>query len=249
MAKYRFESVDHLFFFCRKMLINNGVDFPPINDSIKYLSGEAFDLTNVYGSAIYNLQLREPTNVLTFLLKECSMDDIVQTIDLLIDIMSVYQELIIYNKADNEKVERLLKERFSLPHYSADLQAIEKFGDLPVSEKLIEIQNQLRRKHGIYFLYNNKKKLIYVGKSSDLASRIPTSIRERKAYYFSYAITKTSSDSGIYEMYYIAKLKPKLNIEGKYPDELTVTLPELERSEINPVFNKKKKSVATNNGH
>lgn len=43
-----------------------------------------------------------------------------------------------------------------------------------------------------------------------------------------YAEFKTEADMNLYEVYYINKLKPPLNVDDKTRDELTITIPEVE---------------------
>jgi excinuclease UvrABC nuclease subunit len=75
------------------------------------------------------------------------------------------------------------------------------------------------------------KQLVYIGKSYNLGSRISTSIKERKAHYFSYSIVDNKVDTDIYEIYYIAKFKPILNGTSKNEDYPTIVLQELEFTE------------------
>lgn len=42
-----------------------------------------------------------------------------------------------------------------------------------------------------------------------------------------YTTCKTIADQYLYEIYYINKFKPKINVDDKAPDELTIKLPEL----------------------
>ena len=54
-----------------------------------------------------------------------------------------------------------------------------------------------------------------------------------------YAKLKTASDLNLYEIYYILKLKPALNRDDKEPDELTISLPELNWEEFTtPLWDK-----------
>lgn len=77
--------------------------------------------------------------------------------------------------------------------------------------------------------YDEDKELIYIGKSKSLGDRMQSSAIERMdAMYVTLMKTKTYADTGIYEMYYIAKLKPKLNVDGNTIDEPSVELPDLE---------------------
>lgn len=89
---------------------------------------------------------------------------------------------------------------------------------------------------GVYFLYNKNKKLVYVGKSVNLKDRIVGSILERKAFYYEYAITNTKSDVAVYEAYYISKLKPNLNVDGKYSDNLTIELKCIRNGRVKSVY-------------
>lgn len=66
---------------------------------------------------------------------------------------------------------------------------------------------------GVYFIFDKRKKLNYVGKSYDLGNRIIDSIEERKGYYFSYMKTKSRIDADILEPYMIWLKKPLLNSE------------------------------------
>ncbi len=92
-------------------------------------------------------------------------------------------------------------------------------------------------KFGVYVLYNKDKELIYIGKSNGmLKHRSISSIRERKAMFVQYMYPKTKTDTSIYEIYLIGKHKPLCNKESKSVDELTITLPEIESSELMQVY-------------
>lgn len=84
-----------------------------------------------------------------------------------------------------------------------------------------DVINFLEYKCGLYFLYNENKELIYIGKSKNLASRIPTSIRDRKAFYMKFKLCFNLSDMHILELYYISKLKPVLNSDCLESDVCT----------------------------
>ena len=66
---------------------------------------------------------------------------------------------------------------------------------------------------GVYFIFDKRKRLNYIGKSYDLGNRIVDSIEERKGHYFSYAKTKSRIDADILEPYMIWLKKPPLNSE------------------------------------
>lgn len=93
-------------------------------------------------------------------------------------------------------------------------------GQDDLSKEAKTVLSKLIKKHGVYFLYDENKGLVYIGKSYDLSSRIITSIRERKGKFFSYMLTKTKIDADILEPYMIGTLKPILNgqfLNDEYP--------------------------------
>lgn len=89
---------------------------------------------------------------------------------------------------------------------------------------------------GIYRIYNNKKELIYIGKSYTLGTRIPSSLKERKGCMFDYCIIPNKADTDIYEIYYISTLQPICNNESNTGDTPTIKLPELKFVDIINVY-------------
>lgn len=92
--------------------------------------------------------------------------------------------------------------------------------DFQLSEEILALFDELTYKKGLYFLYDQDKKLIYIGKSINLGARLITSIKDRKPYYAKYKLTKSMSDANILELFYIAKYKPILNKDCKEMDEV-----------------------------
>ncbi|OEG61857.1 MAG: hypothetical protein BHK79_07790 [Halanaerobium sp. MDAL1] len=100
----------------------------------------------------------------------------------------------------------------------------------------------------LYRLYNQNKKIIYIGKTeNDINLRIRAhfthykkhkkarSLWRYKARFFDYAELKNSAELGIYEIYLINKLKPEFNYMDKYKGEVRFSLPELEFEDIKPI--------------
>jgi|SRR5699024_8949621 len=100
----------------------------------------------------------------------------------------------------------------------------------------IERLEDIKNIHGVYFLYNRNKELVYVGKSFHLGERLLSSIEERGAYFYEYVETNTRSDMSIYEVYYIATLKPRLNEESKHADDLTIKINCIRNHKLYRVF-------------
>ena len=80
----------------------------------------------------------------------------------------------------------------------------------PLARKILK---KITKKAGIYFLYNDQEKLIYIGKSKNLGQRIPASAKERKARKFAYIIIKNPADIHVLEPYVILKYAPPENTE------------------------------------
>lgn len=101
------------------------------------------------------------------------------------------------------------------------------------SNKFKEIIVQNIGKCGIYFLYNEFKTLMYIGKSTSLGDRILTSINNHQIKgYVKIAYTNTRADIHIYEPYYILKENPVLNVEFTASDKLTIELKPLKKSKL-----------------
>ena len=94
---------------------------------------------------------------------------------------------------------------------------------------------------GVYFLYDYKKRLIYIGKSKSLLRRVQSSITDKNAIYARFLFTETEAGASIYEIYYIAKYKPKFNVKGCDLDCPKLTLPKIELTEFFKTGRKHKK--------
>ena len=82
-----------------------------------------------------------------------------------------------------------------------------------ISDEAIHELEKLYNCYGVYFIYNDKDQLLYIGKSRNLASRIPGSIKERNGTKFAYILTEQPADIHILEPYLILKYKPIKNTE------------------------------------
>jgi len=114
------------------------------------------------------------------------------------------------------------------------------FEDFVIDNKkdLIPFTNEFKllkdilKTSGLYFIYNEKKELIYIGKSGNVGNRIITSVRSEnlqgEAYYINVKMLENKSDVNLYELYYISKFKPIYNREGKEEDDTTLELDDLD---------------------
>jgi excinuclease UvrABC nuclease subunit len=75
---------------------------------------------------------------------------------------------------------------------------------------------------GLYFIYNVKNEILYIGQASSLRNRLRTHFNKsshvrgsEEFHYFKYHEVEDVSERDIYETYYISKLRPKYNIAKK----------------------------------
>ncbi len=84
------------------------------------------------------------------------------------------------------------------------------------------IEENLHNVSGVYAFLGKRNKLLYIGKSKDLASRIPSSWTERRGQAeikrVLYYPTPTQADASVLEMYLITDKKPLLNVDGNTKD-------------------------------
>jgi hypothetical protein len=236
---YEYENANHFFFVCRKFLFKNGLklDYDE-QQSLKRLTDKVFLFQQKYEDLLYRLELREITRILTYFLHSSyDFDSLFDNLEKFMYIFKRYKEIVKDENVDRSNYKDLYDEYYKPiiireKHWNSKEKRYK-----CLSRHILSKQEELIQQHGIYFLYNKEKELIYIGKSVyNLWSRIISSAKEREATYFAYALTKTKSDTSIYEMYYIAKLKPPLNNDGKYNDPVTITLPELEITEPQAIY-------------
>lgn len=132
---------------------------------------------------------------------------------------------LIAKEIDNDNFRKFVREKeifkndlkFSIDFYLEN----EKY---TLSNEFVKSMEYLYYAQGLYFIYDKNKNLIYIGKSRNLGSRVVSSLKERKGYYFKYKLTKTMSDANILEIYYISTLKPVLNSESNEEDLSTIKI-------------------------
>lgn len=109
-------------------------------------------------------------------------------------------------------------------YYSGKLLPAEEFQieEHNIDNDAVHIIKSLACVSGVYILYN-KKRIVYIGKSYNLAKRIIGSIVYRDYQdditHFSYIEVDKKTDCDFLEMYLISKYKPILNIEYNHKEE------------------------------
>jgi predicted GIY-YIG superfamily endonuclease len=103
-----------------------------------------------------------------------------------------------------------------------------------------------KTEHYVYFLYNHEDELLYIGKTSNLRERLSTYFGKKPSERVGWkkdinpdtlTLFKclTTTDSEIYETYFINKYKPKHNKGKVFSEKLSFELPYLEP--IYPLLN------------
>ena len=129
---------------------------------------------------------------------------------------STYIEVTDFISQNKDEYMRL-RWRESICEYEVNEDSI----DIP-TESMLFICDNLFKKHGLYAFIGNDDVILYIGKSKDLSSRIPTSYRERKNYAkinkIMYYIDENMANVNIMEILLIAENNPVLNTESKTED-------------------------------
>ncbi len=105
-----------------------------------------------------------------------------------------------------------------------------------VSRIAMQELNKLADCYGVYFIYNDKDQLVYIGKSRNLGRRIISSIKERYGKKFAYILAKNPADIHILEPFLIIKYKPVKNVEFMEYGETSLDIEVPPLSAIIPVF-------------
>jgi len=150
---------------------------------------------------------------------------------------SINKDFNLFNYFDKE----FLKPHWKLKQY---IKNNDKFNYLNDTEFIpsTEFKNFVEKhigKFGLYFLYDESKALMYIGKSTSIGDRILNSIRERQVTgYVKVALTERIADIHVYEPYYVLKENPFYNIEFKAYDNLSVELKPLKKSKLIKILTK-----------
>jgi hypothetical protein len=109
--------------------------------------------------------------------------------------------------------------------------------ELVTSPQFLSFFQEQVGNHGLFFLYNLNKDLLFIGKSLNLGTSILEAIADKNVEgYVAVALTQSHSDVYVYEPYYIIKEKPLLNTDINDDDKLTITLKPLKKSELIKIY-------------
>lgn len=251
---FYFDNKEHFFYGCKGIIkdlkiINPNAVSPTLTNFCYLL----FDFSIKNLEKILELKLKYPTEVYSFGLRfSKDAESLLNALKSIESIISDYKKMFSMTfeeiekcdlnkyfepkrfnleqktKSENEKKKNKLKSQvdtaFRWSGYHID------------KEKLVNNLCDVIDVSGVYRIYNNNNELLYIGKSYNLASRIPSSMKERRGFAFDYAIIENKADTDIYEIYYICKLQPPLNEASNTGDIPTIVLQDIEFSKIINVY-------------
>lgn len=235
MASYKWESERHYFNYVRKILISKDLhfEFEDIIDLTNWLF-----FVNKHSMVFKSLGFRTPSEYFTYQLRQVdSFDDLENVIECVLSTVESVYDLI-----DNPSKEYIdnpgLLEIYKIPGFKIGKSIA--FGRhikvRSFSEDFEDFIISLLSSFGVYFLYDENRNLIYIGKSICLGSRIKSSGMERTAEFVSCIKTNTVSDMHVLEPYLISKMHPKLNAEFKTNDLPSFDIPVPVQSDLVKIF-------------
>jgi hypothetical protein len=118
-----------------------------------------------------------------------------------------------------------------------------KYKHYDFNDEIKELIESLIDKNGVYFLQDEDEKIIYIGKSSNLGKRMIESFVNKKAFAFSYLITKSHIDCCIKELYYISFHKPIFNNDPVIIDDVIDYEPDYYDNVQGPFYLDKKEDL------
>lgn len=228
----KFENEKHMFYYARKMFTSRTREvafgeenFEKLCAYIYQSAAELKDKMIDKGAVITRFDEKFTYRLYEMLEEGGSNLEIEDFIRKFVKELFKFQEYL----EGNNQLPNVLDEEFAEEYFITSLEPISVWGK-EFSGDFEKDFKENARSYGIYFIYDENEELIYIGKSKNLFERLANSLRERGGDKYRFALTKTKSDYHLYEIYYIAKLEPKLNVDSAEQDELTVTLPDLEFS-------------------
>lgn len=237
---------DHLFNLCRKFIKDKNIiqDLRVIENVLKNQNKVIFDFTMENIDIVNSKSLRYPVDCYTYNIREAhDVQELIEAFKSIEIILKDYKQMF---SMDTETIRNTVKYKVYIDYKKIENHSksnnkvfinealkfeLESYNEV-AKEELVKIID----KCGIYKLYDENEILIFIGKSNNLAKRILASIREKKAFYFSYSLINNEIDSEIYKIYYISKLKPVLNAESSTKETTTIKLDNIEFSEPTYIF-------------
>lgn len=178
-----------------------------------------------YEKLLKKLGFRSPTFTMYYLIKNC--DDINKILNIISDFIKMHSEIAMIVK-DYENATLNYSLELVYKYLSDEYFEKRKINWSEIynyDEKFIQYTNSLVNISGVYFIFNQKEELVYVGKSKNLSDRVFASISERRnydPYYIRFFKTKNICDANILEPFFISKFKPIANTEFNDVGEINV---------------------------
>lgn len=237
MSNWKYNDKEHYYNVCNKYLKNRGILLTgEKKQNFLALTIQFYYLSERNQTAIKQHQLKDTKSVLTYELNLVEPETYDEFLVRMSEIADFYSGLFC-GEPMNATYVAAMKTMYFSPQTQTTFYDKDNQTQRSYSEYFIQEQLDLIHKCGVYALFNEKDELIYIGKSTrNLGSRLASSVRERAAAKYSYAVTSSVSDANVYEMYYIATLKPPLNRDSVTDDLPSVILPDLNFTKIRPTY-------------
>lgn len=236
----------HLYNYCVKVCCAQGKKEIIEDNKLKFLAScklfYNLHINNGYAKVLGELKLKSFADIFIQIVVEGTTID-----EMLLDMKNAIGELICLQSDENVDKNNypFLFPRFNLPtnmlvERLKDMNSL--LDNVEVTNNFEELCSKYNNRFGIYMFFNENKEIIYIGKSNtNLVDRMLSSLKEKEnPAYVMLGFPNTESDTNVYEVYYISKYKPKLNVESKNNDELTIELPEIEFTDLVGTFEKAK---------
>lgn len=245
LIKHNFNNSNHFFNAVMKKLKENELFFDEESvDKIKKFTKAVFEFDIQYKEQVNELGMNNVVTTCFFIFIGCESVE---------DVRGAFKEccylldalLKIFRNEELTETEIDILESHKVKHQKVTkLYSSIRKKECDLNSGFLRSLESLECKTGLYKLYNEKKELIYLGKSTtSLGSRLISSVRERNAEYISYCEIDNIADLNIYEVYLIGKLKPLLNVDCKSDSTPTLELPGLDFSEKVKVFESEVNSI------
>lgn len=214
------ESPKHYYNLIKKVLYQKKIEISDLE-----IATEKIFSYYQYEPILKKLGFKSPTQTMYLLIRDST--DINEIIEIITDFLKMYPEIVMIlkdreNATLNYNLDLVYKYLYDeyFEKRKINWSAIYNYDD-----KFIKYINSLSCKSGVYFIFNQKKELIYIGKSKDLSERIFSSISERlkyHPYYISILETENICDANILEPFFISQFKPIANTE--FNEELNTNI-------------------------
>ena len=208
----KLESAKHYYNLVKKTLNQKGFRI----EDLEIATDRVFSYYE-HEKYLCSLGYKSPTLTMYLLIKEC--DDINDIVKIIIDFIKMAPEIALiikdYESAISNHDLELVSKYLSDEYF--ETRRIKWREIYNYDNKFVRYVDSLCGISGVYFVFNKKEELIFIGKSKDLSSNIFTCISDKlkyEPYYLSVFKTNTTSDANILKPFFVSKFNPIANTDS-----------------------------------